>query len=175
MATRDGVGVGDPAPDFTRPTANGESVSLADFRGRSEVVLFFYPRNDTPLCTAEACAFRDSYEAFRDAGVEVIGVSADSAASHRQFAGRHRLPFRLISDDDGALRALYGVPRTLGVFPGRVTYLIDKQGIVRHLISSQFLPARHVDETLRVLEQIRGQDATAQRSPGPTGVGDRPV
>ena len=132
-------------------------MSLADLRGRSEVVLFFYPKNDTPLCTAEACSFRDSYEAFRDAGVEVIGVSADSDASHRRFADRHRLPFRLISDADGALRARYGVPRTLGLFPGRVTYLIDRQGIVRHIVSSPLLPARHVDETLRVLGQIRDQ------------------
>src|SRR4051812_26053240 len=128
MAMRDGVGVGDPAPDFTLPSADGEPVSLADFRGRSEVVLFFYPKNDTPLCTAEACSFRDNYEAFQDAGVEVIGVSADSVASHRQFVGRHRLPFRLLSDADGTLRARYGVPRTWGVFPGRVTYLIDTQG-----------------------------------------------
>jgi thioredoxin-dependent peroxiredoxin len=87
----------------------------------------------------------------------VIGVSADSVASHRQFVGRHRLPFRLLSDADGALRARYGVPRTWGVFPGRVTYLIDRQGIVRHIVSSQFLLAKHVDETLRVLKQLRGQ------------------
>jgi thioredoxin-dependent peroxiredoxin len=155
--SRDGVHVGDPAPDFSLKSATGEPLSLGDFRGRSEVVLFFYPKNNTPLCTAEACAFRDSFEAFREAGVEVIGVSADSDASHRQFADRHRLPFPLISDADGSLRARYGVPKTLGVFPGRVTYLIDKQGIIRHVFSSQLEPARHVDEALRILEQIRGQ------------------
>ena len=157
MVMRNGVGVGDPAPDFTLPSANGEPISLSEFRGRCEVVLFFYPKNDTPVCTAEACSFRDSYEAFRDAGVEVIGVSADSVASHRRFVDRHRLPFRLVSDADGALRASYGVPRTWGVFPGRVTYLIDTEGIVRHIVSSQFLPAKHVDETLRALKQLRGQ------------------
>ena len=157
MATSVGVKVGDPAPDFELSSATGEAVSLADFRGRSEVVLFFYPRNHTPICTAEACSFRDSYEEFREAEAEVIGISGDSDASHRQFAGRHQLPFRLLSDADGSLRARYGVPRTLGVFPGRVTYLIDRDGIVRHIVSSQLQPARHVDEALRVLKTMRGQ------------------
>jgi peroxiredoxin Q/BCP len=157
MAASDGVRVGEPAPDFTLPSATGEPVSLGDFRGKSEVVLFFYPKDNTPVCTAEACSFRDSYEAFREAGAEVIGVSADSVESHRRFAGRHRLPFRLLSDADGALRARYGVPRTLGLFPGRVTYLIDRRGIVRHVFSSQFQPARHVEEALRVLKQMHGQ------------------
>jgi peroxiredoxin Q/BCP len=154
---RDRVDVGDPAPDFDLPSADGERVGLGQFRGRSEVVLFFYPRDHTPACTAEACAFRDSYEAFREAGAEVIGVSGDSAESHRRFAGRHRLPFRLLSDADGALRARYGVPKTLGVLPGRVTYLIDSRGVVRHIFSSQWQPARHVEEALRVLKQIRGE------------------
>jgi peroxiredoxin Q/BCP len=155
MATSDGVRVGDPAPDFTLPSTTGESVSLADFRSKSEVVLFFYPKDNTPGCTAEACSFRDSYEAFREAGAEVIGVSSDSVESHRSFAGKHRLPFLLLSDPDGALRAKYGVSRTLGLFPGRVTYLIDRQGIVRHVFSSQFQPARHVAEALRVLGEMR--------------------
>jgi thioredoxin-dependent peroxiredoxin len=157
MATIDGVRVGDPAPDFTLPSATGEPVNLGDFRGRSEVVLFFYPKNHTRMCTTEVCSFRDSYEAFREAGAEVIGVSGDSVASHRKFVDRQRLPFRLLSDADGALRARYGVPRTLGVFPGRVTYLIDRSGIVRHVFSSQFQAARHVDEALRVLKEMRGR------------------
>lgn len=154
---RDRIGVGDPAPDFTLPTATGEPLSLGQFRGRSEVVLFFYPKDQTPTCTAEACAFRDSYEVFRDAGAVVIGVSGDSIESHRRFAGRHRLPFPLLSDADGALRARYGVPKTLGIFPGRVTYLIDRNGIVRHIFASQLQPAQHVEEALRVLKQIRGE------------------
>jgi thioredoxin-dependent peroxiredoxin len=157
MAANESVRVGDPAPDFTLPSAIGEPVRLGDLRGHSEVVLFFYPKDDSPVCTTQACAFRDHYEAFRDAGVEVIGVSADSAESHRRFAGKHRLPFRLLSDADGSLRDRFGVPRTLGLIPGRVTYLIDKEGIVRHIFSSQFQPARHVDEALRVLKEIRGR------------------
>src|SRR2546421_12620622 len=98
------VKVGDPAPGFTLASATGEPVSLDQFRGRSEVVLFFYPRDHSPVCTAQACSFRDSFEAFRDAGAEVIGVSADPVESHREFAARNRLPFHLLSDPDGTLR-----------------------------------------------------------------------
>jgi peroxiredoxin Q/BCP len=157
MAARDGVRVGDPAPDFTLPSATGEPVRLSDFRGRSEVVLFFYPKDNSLVCTAEACSFRDSYETFREAGAEVIGISGDSAESHQRFAGRNRLPFLLLSDADGSLRARYGVPKTLGLIPGRVTYLIDREGIVRHIFSSLFQPSRHVEEALRVLNEMRGK------------------
>ncbi len=161
MAASDGVRVGDPAPDFTLPAEDGGSVSLGDFRGKSEVVLYFYPKDGSPACTAEACAFRDSYEAFREAGAEVIGVSADTVESHQRFAGRHRLPFRLLSDADGTLRARFGVPRTFGLIPGRVSYLIDKGGVVRHIFSSQFNPLKHVGEALRVLNELRGPTTTA--------------
>src|SRR5271166_6434982 len=137
MPGHQAVGVGDLAPDFTLPSSTGEMVSLSDFRGKSEVVLFFYPKDDTPGCTAEACSFRDSHEAFREAGAEVIGVSSDSSDSHRKFAGRYGLPFRLLSDPKGELRSRFGVPKTLGLLPGRVTYLIDRHGIVRHIFSSQ--------------------------------------
>jgi peroxiredoxin Q/BCP len=159
MTTSSGGGlrVGDAAPDFTLPAADGALVSLNGFRGKSEVVLYFYPKDNSPICAAEACSFRDSYEAFREAGAEVIGVSADSAGSHQRFANQHRLPFRLLSDPDGSLRARYGVPRTLGLVPGRVTYVIDREGIVRHIFSSQFQPAKHVDEALRVLKGLHGQ------------------
>jgi peroxiredoxin Q/BCP len=154
------VQVGDPAPDFTLPAASGEPIRLSQFRGRSEVVLFFYPKDHSLVCTAEACSFRDSFEAFQEAGAEVIGISADTVESHRQFAARNRLPFHLLSDTDGSVRARYGVPRTMGVIPGRVTYVIDRQGIVRHIASSQFQPAWHVAEALRVLDQIRGEAQT---------------
>jgi peroxiredoxin Q/BCP len=149
------VRAGDPAPDFTLPDAAGRPVRLSDFRGRSEVVLFFYPKDDSPVCSAEACSFRDSHEAFREAGAEVIGVSADSADSHRRFAGRLQLPYTLLSDRGGAVRALYGVPRTAGLFPGRTTFVIDRAGIVRHVFSSQFQPAKHATEALAVLRSLR--------------------
>jgi thioredoxin-dependent peroxiredoxin len=155
MADREALGVGEPAPDFALPSASGETVRLSDFRGKAEVVLFFYPKDNSPACTLEACSFRDSHEAFREAGAEVIGISADSADSHRRFSERFRLPFILLADVDGAVRAQYGVPRTLGLFPGRVTYLIDRDGIVRHIFSSQFQPWRHVPEALKILEGLR--------------------
>jgi peroxiredoxin Q/BCP len=153
--SRDGaISVGDQAPDFSLPSAGGETVRLSDYRGKSEVVLYFYPKDDTPGCTTEACTFRDSYESFRDAGAEVIGVSSDSSDSHRGFAQKHRLPFVLLSDADGSVRKQYGVPKTLGLIPGRTTYLIDRDGIVRHVFSSQFQPLRHVAETLEVLKRL---------------------
>jgi peroxiredoxin Q/BCP len=156
--SRDGaISVGDQAPDFSLPSAGGETVRLSDYRGKSEVVLYFYPKDDTPGCTTEACTFRDSYESFRDAGAEVIGVSSDSSDSHRGFAQKHRLPFILLSDADGSVRKQYGVPKTLGLIPGRTTYLIDRDGIVRHVFSSQFQPLRHVAEMLEVLKRLHAE------------------
>ncbi len=149
------VRVGEPAPDFELPSSTGETVRLSDFRGKSEVVLFFYPKDHSPACTLEACAFRDSHEAFREAGAEVIGISADPIDSHRRFSERFRLPFLLLSDADGAVRARYGVTRTLGLFPGRVTYVIDREGMVRHIFSSQFRPMKHVSEALEILRAGR--------------------
>jgi thioredoxin-dependent peroxiredoxin len=149
------VKVGDRAPDFTLPTQKtGESFHLHDLVGKSAIVLYFYPKDDTPGCTAEACSFRDSYEAFQEAGAEVIGVSSDSEASHQRFANKYKLPFILLSDLGGTVRKFYGVPSTFGLLPGRVTYIIDKQGIVRHIFSSQFAPQKHIDEALRVLQEI---------------------
>ena len=159
MASGDSPRVGDRAPEFSLPTASGAMLSLADFRGKKAVVLFFYPKDNSPACTLEACSFRDSHEVLAKAGAEVIGVSANSARSHEQFAGRLHLPFPLLSDADGALRKLYGVPRTLGLFPGRVTYLIDKLGIIRHIHSSQFLPMGHAGQMLAALKAIQAEES----------------
>jgi peroxiredoxin Q/BCP len=145
---------GDPAPDFDLPDRNGRTVRLADYRGKKPVVLYFYPKDDTPGCTAEACNFRDQYQAFQDAGAEVIGVSSDSAESHGRFADKHRLPFVLLADKGGALRKRYGVPATLGVLPGRVTFVIDRDGVVRHVFNSQFQATKHVTEALDALGRL---------------------
>lgn len=149
------VSVGDTAPDFTLPSQSGESVSLKDFIGKKSVVLYFYPKDDTPGCTAEACAFRDSYEVFKDAGAEVIGISDDSPDSHQKFAAKHRLPFILLSDSGKQLRKLYGVPSTLGLLPGRVTYVIDKTGVVRHIFNSQLNFKGHIEESLKTLRELQ--------------------
>lgn len=151
--TKGNVQVGDIAPDFTLPNQDGKLVSLADFKEKIAVVLYFYPKDDTLGCTKEACTFRDRYEVFKERGAEVIGVSSDSAESHRKFASKNRIPFILLSDKNGALRKLYGVPKA-GLFPGRVTYIIDKQGIVRHIFSSMFEAERHIDEALKTLKLL---------------------
>ena len=148
MAKQMPLKVGDPAPEFTLTASTGEAVSLADFRGRSEVVLFFYPKANTPLCTAEACAFKASEPSFRDSGAEVIGVSGDSPAALQRFANLFGLPFKLLSDPNGEVQRKYGVTKTLGLLPGRVSFLIDRDGIIRHIYSSQFLPTRHVSQML---------------------------
>jgi peroxiredoxin Q/BCP len=146
--------VGDRAPDFTANSQAGQPVGLSEFLGSKTVVLFFYPKDGTAVCTKEACSFRDAYEDFVQAGAVVIGVSSDSAESHKAFASGHRLPFVLLADTDGSLRHAFGVPKTLGIMPGRVTYVIDKEGIVRHVFSSQFAAERHVAEALAVVRQL---------------------
>jgi thioredoxin-dependent peroxiredoxin len=147
------VQVGDLAPGFTLPNQSGAALSLEEYLGKTDVVLFFYPRDNTAVCTEEACAFRDSYEIIRAAGAEVIGISSDSVESHRQFAEEHQLPFILLSDVDGLIRKRYGVSTAFGL-PGRVTYIIDTQGIVRHIFFSQFTSKRHVDVALETLQAI---------------------
>lgn len=147
------IQVGDRAPDFTLPANNGEEVSLADFRG-TPVVLYFYPRNETRICTAQACGFRDAYEEFTEEGAVVLGVSADSVASHRRFAEHHQLPFLLLADEERRVRELYGVPTTLGMLDGRVTFVIDRDGIVRHVLDAQFSADRHVLEAREVLRKL---------------------
>ena len=154
MARKKRLQIGDRAPEFTLPKANGELLSLSEFRGRAEVVLFFYPKDNTPACSAEACSFRDRYEVFRDAGAEVIGISTDSAESHARFAARFRLPFVLLSDKEGEIRKRYGVSAMFGLFPGRTTFLIDREGVIRHVFSSQFLPTKHVTQALSVLKSL---------------------
>ena len=142
------IRVGDRAPDFSGTTQDGSTVHLSELLKNRVIVLFFYPKNGTRFCTKEACLFRDSYQKFVDAGATVVGVSSDSAESHQHFAHQHDLPFPLISDADGSLRKAFGVPRTLGLFPGRVTYVIDKTGIVRLIFSAQLATEEHVRQAL---------------------------
>jgi thioredoxin-dependent peroxiredoxin len=146
------IEVGNPAPGFCLPTARGNFVSLDDYRGKSNVVVYFYPRDFSKGCTAEACEFRDSYEEFKKFGAEVIGISGDSLQSHEAFAREHRLPFILLSDLDGSVRKAYGVKKSLGLIPGRVSFLIDKKGIVRHVFSSQTKATAHIGEAIEVLK-----------------------
>jgi peroxiredoxin Q/BCP len=148
------LAVGDTVPDFTLKDQNGAAVSLKQLLGSGCLVLYFYPRDDTPGCTTEACAFRDDYDEFARAGATVVGVSSDQVESHRQFATKHALPFRLLSDVGGQLRLRFGVPRSLGILDGRVTYVIDSLGVVRHVFNSQLRTRQHVDEALRLVRSL---------------------
>jgi peroxiredoxin Q/BCP len=154
-----GIQTGDSAPDFTLPSQTGEPVRLSDRLGEHSVVLYFYPKDETRGCTAEACAFRDSYEVFAEAGAEVIGVSSDSVDKHAGFANHHKLPFTLLSDQGGAARKSYGVPAALGVLPGRVTYVIDRAGTVRHVFSSMLNIGGHIDDALTVVRKLQDERA----------------
>ncbi len=148
------INVGDPAPDFTLTSQKSENVTISQFLGKKNVVLYFYPKDETPGCTREACTFRDSFELFTDLGAEVIGVSADTVESHKKFTEHYNLPFTLLSDLDNAVRKLYGVTSSLGIVPGRVTFIIDKKGVVRHVFSSQLQPEKHIEEAREVLKKI---------------------
>ncbi|MFM7792943.1 MAG: peroxiredoxin [Microcystis panniformis] len=148
------IKVGDRVPNFSLPSQTGTTVNIGDLIGKKSLVIYFYPKDDTPGCTAESCAFRDSYEVFTDAGAEVIGISADSPQSHQQFAQKYNLPFTLLSDSDNRVRKLFGVPSTLFVLPGRVTYIIDKEGIVRHIFDSMLDFKAHVTESLNTIKSF---------------------
>jgi thioredoxin-dependent peroxiredoxin len=157
------VKVGDKAPDFSLPSQMGDNVTLSQFFEKKNVVLYFYPKDETPGCISEACNFRDSYEELTNLGAEVLGVSAQSVTSHKSFATHYGLPFILLSDEDNKIRKLYGVPSTMGLIPGRVTYIIDKKGVVRHIFSSQTQAPRHVEEAKTALRQIENP----QKVPNP--------
>jgi peroxiredoxin Q/BCP len=146
--------VGDRAPEFELLDQDKSVVTLSERLAQGPIVLYFYPKDDSPGCTAEACGFRDQFQAFTDAGVAVIGVSDDSPESHRQFAARHRLPFTLLSDPDGALRRSYGV-ESFGPLRGRVTFVIDGRGVIRQRFSSMTNMLAHVDAALQVLNDLR--------------------
>jgi thioredoxin-dependent peroxiredoxin len=141
------VKIGDRAPEFTLKSSTGEYISLSQFLGKKNVVLFFYPRDEGPTCCKEAEAFRDNYEAFKESNAEVIGISAQSVESHKSFVSHHKLQYILLSDSENNIRKLYGVSSTLGV-PGRVTFVIDKDGIVKHVFSSQLHFIKHAKEAL---------------------------
>ena len=152
------VKVGYKASDFTLPSQMGDNVTLSEFLGKKNIVLYFYPKDETVGCTKEACTFRDNYEELTKLGAEVLGVSGQSVESHKSFATHYGLPFILLSDEDNKVRELYGVPSTMGFLPGRVTYIIDKKGIVRHIFNSQTQAPRHVEEAKKTLMEIEKEE-----------------
>lgn len=143
---------GDSAPDFSLTSHTGDVWQLSAALKSGPVVLFFYPKNDTPVCIAEACSFRDSHEVFAKAGATVVGISRDRVDSHRSFAGRYDLPYTLLSDPDARVRSLFGVKKTLGFFDGRVTFVIATDGVIRVAYSSAMNASEHVKRALDALQ-----------------------
>ena len=142
------VSVGDAAPDFVLETTRDETLSLSSLRGR-KVVLFFYPADATPGCTIEVCAFRDAYDELTGHGAAVVGISGQTVKSHQRFAANHALQFPIASDADNAVRRQYGAFSWR--MPGRVTYLIDEDGVVCDVFSAMFRPRQHVERARRWL------------------------
>ena len=148
------LAAGDRAPLIALSDQTGVE-RRSDQLGGKALVLFFYPKDDTPGCTMEACAFRDSYSDLQALGAEVWGVSGDDAASHQRFASRHHLPYPLLVDTGNRLRRAFGVPSVLGLLPGRVTYVIDGQGVVRHVFNNLLDGAAHRREAIEALQRLQ--------------------
>ncbi|HEY4786545.1 MAG TPA: peroxiredoxin [Bacteroidales bacterium] len=145
--------VGSMVPEFKLQDQSGNEFDSKDVVGKKKLVIYFYPKDETPGCTKEACYFRDKYEVFQKADAMVIGISGQSVDSHKEFAENHKLPFTLLSDKDNAIRKLFGV-RTSPI-PGRVTFVVDKSGKVAYVFDSLTQPTKHVDEAMRILEGMK--------------------
>lgn len=149
------INIGDKVPLFKLKDQNGELFDLGKVVGAHNLVIYFYPKDDTPGCTKEACSFRDQFEAFKDANALVIGISSDSPESHKKFAEKYNLPFVLLSDSKKEVREMFGVPGSLfGLIPGRVTYIVDRTGVVRHVFNSQMNAEQHVAEAMEILKKM---------------------
>ena len=146
--------IGEKVPSFTLNDQNGKDFNIDKFIGKKAMVIFFYPKNFTPGCIKEVCSFRDQYEDFTDLGAEVIGISGDGETSHDKFAKKYKLPFTLLSDKNKKVRDIFGVKSSLmGLLPGRVTYVVDKNGIIQLIFENQFGAEKHIAESLAILRK----------------------
>ena len=144
---------GDKLPDIALEDQDGKTLALHSFIGKP-LVIYFYPKNNTRVCTAQACGFRDNYEAFLKSDAEIIGISADSSDSHKEVANRRKLPFILLSDAKKEARKAFGLPSILGLLPGRVTFITDKDGIIKHTFRADFNADKHIEEALKVVQSL---------------------
>ncbi|MGB8492619.1 MAG: redoxin domain-containing protein [Bacteroidales bacterium] len=147
------LAVGSEVPEFSLPDQNGKIFDLKSVLGKENLVIFFYVKDETPVCTKEVCTFRDNYSAFRDAGAAVIGISSQSIGSHKEFSDKYKLPYELLADTGNKVRDLFGVNNN-GPIPERVTFVINKQGKVVYVYDSMTKPVEHVTEALRILKQL---------------------
>ncbi|WP_395044839.1 peroxiredoxin [Flavobacterium sp.] len=145
--------IGDKIPNFKLNDANGNLFESSSLLGKPSVI-YFYPKDNTAGCTAQACSFRDQYEDFKDLGAAVIGISSDSVSSHQKFAKQYKLPFVLLSDASKKIRKLFGVPTGMfGLIPGRVTYVADKEGIIKMIFDSM-MPKNHISNALKAIKKM---------------------
>jgi len=144
--------VGDKLPNFTAKDTNGNVFNSSDHIGKQALVIYFYPKDETKVCTQQACSFRDSYQEFKDLGAEVIGISSDTIQSHIRFKSKFNLPFILLSDNDKKLRKLFGVENDFLIIPGRQTFVIDKNGFVIMVFNSMS-GTIHIEKALKALKQ----------------------
>jgi peroxiredoxin Q/BCP len=156
MARSTMLKAGESAPEFDLLNQQGVAVSLSSLRRQGPVVVYFYPKDDTPGCTVEACAFRDVSQSLIEAGASVVGISSDDVESHARFAEKYALPFSLLSDPSGVVAKSYGVHKALGVLPGRATFVIDREGVVRKSFASRLLARRHVSQALEGVQKLAG-------------------
>lgn len=150
-----GLKEGDKIPNFKAKDTNGNVFDSQEMIGQKPLVIYFYPKDNTPGCTVQACSFRDQYEDFKDLGAEVIGISSDSVASHQKFTQQYQLPFILLSDSDKKIRKLFGVPSGLfGILPGRVTYVADKTGTIIMVFDSRKAKL-HIPKALEAIRELK--------------------
>lgn len=150
------IEIGNSIPAFTLNDQNGNAFDINEVVGKKNLVIYFYPKDDSPGCTKEACYFRDQFEVFRDVDALIIGISGQSVESHKKFAEKYRLTYTLLSDEGNEVRKLFGVPTNFfGLLPGRVTYIIDKTGKVIYIFDSQVQATQHVDEAIRILKEVK--------------------
>ena len=157
--------LGKKAPLFSLPDQDGSPVKLESFLGKQAVVLFFYPQDNTPGCTAQACSFRDNYVGFKALNAQVLGISADSQNSHQNFKNKYQLPYPILSDLDGKVALIYGVKKRFGFLKDRVSFVIDSQSVIQHVFSSQLQATRHIDECLRALQQMNHVNMSTMSKP----------
>lgn len=144
---------GDKVPSFTLLDQDGKLFDIDDYVGKENLVIYFYPKDDTPGCTKQACSFRDSFSEFENLKAKVIGISSDSVESHRKFADKYQLQFSLLADTEGSVRSLFGVKNdVLGLIPGRVSYIIDRNGVIVSIYNNQFGAAKHIEKAIEVLK-----------------------
>jgi peroxiredoxin Q/BCP len=153
------IKIGSSIPEFTLSDQNGNLFNINSVIGKKNLVIYFYPKDDSPGCTAQACSFRDQFEVFKEADAVIIGISGQSVESHKEFAEKYRLSFTLLSDEENKIRNQFGVPTNmLGLLPGRVTYIADKTGKVIYIFNSQIQSTKHVDEALRILNGLKSNE-----------------